>query len=78
MSGCDINTSARAREKRAPWRALRTVCPAGPLDQVLLHDALRRCEQAGPLRMIRDGAGWLYWLTGAGSGGDCARIAAGG
>jgi hypothetical protein len=49
-----------------------------PGGEVLLHDALRRREQAGLLSSTRDGAGRLYRLTAAGRAGDFARIAAGG
>jgi hypothetical protein len=37
-----------------------------PAGEVILHDVLRRCEQAGLLTSARDSAGRGYWLTAAG------------
>jgi len=39
-----------------------------PAGEVLLHDALRRCEQDGLVRSQRDRAGRQYQLTAAGRG----------
>jgi DNA-binding PadR family transcriptional regulator len=54
--------------------ALRSRCSARqvsglreqPAGEVLLHDALRLCEQAGLLSSARDSAGRRYRLTAAG------------
>jgi len=37
-----------------------------PAGEVVLHEVLRRCEQAGLLSSSRDSAGRLYRLTAAG------------
>jgi DNA-binding PadR family transcriptional regulator len=37
-----------------------------PAGEVILHDALRRCERAGLVRSERDDAGRRYELTAAG------------
>jgi DNA-binding PadR family transcriptional regulator len=39
---------------------------ADPAGELLLHDALHRCEQAGLLSSTRDGTGRRYRLTAAG------------
>ena len=54
--------------------ALRSRCTAGqirslrdePAGEVILHEVLHRCEQAGLLSGARDSAGRLYQLTAAG------------
>jgi DNA-binding transcriptional regulator PaaX len=75
MGACDPLGHVEFAVLDAVYRdTLRSRCTAGqvpvlreqPAGEVILHDALRRCEREGLVSSVRDARGRRYHLTAAG------------